>query len=89
MELAAHKNQSQTFHFHPNPLSSNFEKQQVYYFNISTTSQQQFLQLKIQLISEVSLEYLSADLGILRTYPIFWLELFILFGFRDIFEYIY
>ena len=71
MELAAHKNQSQTFHFHPYPLSSNFEKQQVYSFNVSTTSQQQFLQLYIQLISEVSLEYLSADLGIIRTYPIF------------------
>ena len=71
MELAAHKNQSQTFHFHPCPLSSNFEKQQVNSFNVSTTSQQQFLQLYIQLISEVSLEYLSADLGIIRTYPIF------------------
>ena len=71
MELAARKNQSQTFHFHPYPLSSNFEKQQVYYFIVSTTSQHQFLQLYIQLISEVSLEYLSADLGTLRTYTIF------------------
>ena len=71
MEMAAHKNQSQTFHFHPYPLSSNFEKQQVYYFIVSTTYQQQFLKLYMQLISEVSLEYLSADLGSLRTYPIF------------------
>ena len=75
MELAAHKNQSQTFHFHPYSLSSNFEKQQVYYFMVSTTSEQQFLQLYIRLVSEVSLEYLSADLGTLRTYPIFRLEL--------------
>ena len=44
---------------------------EVYYFIVSTTSEHQFLQLYIQLISEVSLEYLSVDLGTLRTYPIF------------------
>ena len=77
MELAAHNNQ---FHFHPYPLSNNFEKQQVYYFIVSTTSQHQFLQLYIQLISELSLEYLSVDPSELIQYSDYNYS----FGLRDI-----